>query len=64
VKWGKGWEVGVHKAINAHERAIRQAEQILINECGLRHKQGEHSLCPICRCHRKVTSSNVSGGAK
>lgn len=41
--------VGVRKAIWRHEQTIRQAETILAEEHGTRHKEGEHELCPKCR---------------
>ena len=48
MNWGKGGMVGVNKAIHRHEQAMRQAEAILSQEHGLRHKPGKHGLCPKC----------------
>ena len=49
MSWGRGGMVGVRKAIWRHEQTIRQAETILAEEHGTRHKEGEHELCPKCR---------------
>lgn len=49
MRWGKGGMVGVRKAIWQHERAISQAEVILSKEHGIRHKEGEHAICPKCQ---------------
>ena len=57
MSWGRGGQVGVNKAIYAHERALRQAAVILELECGLRHKLGERvDLCPRCQANRDNTA--------
>lgn len=54
-RWGRGWEVGVRKAISEHERTLRQAAEILELECGREHKTGDRrDLCP--RCQREAQS--------
>jgi hypothetical protein len=67
--WGRGWQVGINKAIDQHERALSQAAEILAEECGtLRtrviggqevtfgHKLGDRpDLCP--KCKRAATSA-------
>lgn len=58
--WGRGGMVGVRKAIWRHDQTIRQAETILAEEHGTRHKEGEHELCPKCREH---ASQNVQSDA-
>ena len=49
MSWGRGAMVGVRKAIWKHEQTLRNAEIILMQECGKRHQVGEHELCPKCR---------------
>lgn len=47
--WGRGWQVGVNKAIYAHEQALAVAADILSAECGSIHKLGERAdLCRHC----------------
>lgn len=53
MSWGRGGMVGVRKAIHRHEQTIRQAETILAEEHGTRHKEGEHELCPKCREYKE-----------
>lgn len=48
MSWGKRGFVGIRKAIWQHEQTLREAERILKQEHGIRHKPGEHSLCPLC----------------
>lgn len=49
AKWGRGWEVGVRKSIDAHDRANEKAAKILEAECGTRHETGSRGdLCPNC----------------
>jgi hypothetical protein len=45
--------VGVRKAIWKNEQTLRNAEIILMQECGSRHQVGEHSLCPKCKRERE-----------
>lgn len=50
MSWGKGWEVGVRKAIWEQDRVSRQAAGILAAEHGTKHQPGERpDLCPKCR---------------
>lgn len=58
--WGKGWEVGVRKAIYQHEKTERLAAEILETECGKRHETGTHSLCPRCQQAREAKSEGTS----
>ena len=47
--WGKGWQVGVNKAIYQHDKAMQRAAEILEAECGTKHDVGSHDLCPRCK---------------
>ena len=50
MSWGRGWEVGVRKAIWKHEKARALAAEILQTECGIRHDTGSRrDLCPNCQ---------------
>ena len=49
MKWGRGWEVGVRKAIWQQERARDIAAEILAHEHGTKHQPGAHRLCPKCQ---------------
>lgn len=50
MSWGRGWEVGVRKAIYEHERAREIAAEILASEHGVKHQSGERKdLCPVCQ---------------
>jgi hypothetical protein len=50
MSWGRGWEVGVRKAIWEHERTLGIAAEILAAEHGVKHEAGaRRDLCPICR---------------
>lgn len=53
MSWGRGGMVGVRKAIWKNEQTLRNAEIILMQECGSRHQVGEHSLCPKCKRERE-----------
>ena len=46
--WGRGWQVGVNKAIYQHDKVMQRAAEILEGECGIRHKAGSHDLCLLC----------------
>lgn len=52
MSWGRGGMVGVRKAICRHEQMLKQAAAILAEECGTKHKPGEHELCPKCQEHK------------
>lgn len=46
TRWGKGWRVGISKAIAEGERAARRAARILEHEHGIRHQDGDRpDLC-------------------
>jgi len=50
MNWGRGWEVGVRKAIYDHERARQRAAGILADEHGTHHEPGTRiDLCPKCQ---------------
>lgn len=54
MSWGRGWEVGVRKAIWQHDRARAQAAEILAAEHGTQHKAGERpDLCPKCQAEAR-----------
>ena len=62
MSWGRGGMVGVRKAIWRHEQTLKQAAVILAEECGTRHKLGEHELCPKCREYKeRVKRPNAAG---
>lgn len=49
-RWGRGWEVGVRKAIHSHEEVEKFAAVILEAEHGTRHAPGSRrDLCPKCQ---------------
>ena len=49
MSWGKGWEVGIRKAIWQQERAREVAAEILRVEHGKQHVAGSRpDLCPLC----------------
>ncbi|MGH2997671.1 MAG: hypothetical protein ACRDNM_00065 [Gaiellaceae bacterium] len=53
-RWGRGWDVGIRKAISEHERALDLAAPILAQECGTRHEPGARAdLCPKCQSFEK-----------
>lgn len=56
----------MRKSIWKHEQTIRQAETILAEEHGTRHKEGEHELCPKCRELKERTAlrPNAKGEAR
>lgn len=55
MSWGKGWEVGVRKAISAHERAMAQAAEILASEHGTVHELGARpDLCWKCQAEQQI----------
>ena len=59
TRWGRGWEVGVRKAIWQHEKAREQAALILADEHGTRHEPGTRTdLCPKCQedCNKTAYS--------
>jgi len=50
MSWGRGWEVGVRKAIHAQQKAEEQAARILAKECGTKHAHETRSdICPSCK---------------
>lgn len=49
MSWGRGGMVGVRKSIWRHEQTMKIAQDILTKEHGIKHKDGEHELCPICQ---------------
>jgi hypothetical protein len=50
MSWGKGWEVGVRKAIWQHQTVRRMAAEILAAEHGQHHEAGSRTdLCPLCQ---------------
>jgi hypothetical protein len=60
--WGRGWEVGVRKALWAHEKAMQQAAEILAQEHGTAHIAGSRTdLCWKCQAEAK-SKSGTSGG--
>jgi hypothetical protein len=59
MTWGKGWEVGVNKAIYQHRKTQEIAARILSVECGVKHKTGTHELCP--RCDNYKRTEEISG---
>ena len=49
-RWGRGWEVGVNKAIYEHERIERQAQAMITAEHLVKHDLSEREdLCLICK---------------
>lgn len=61
MSWGKGWEVGVRKAIWQHDKAQQRAAEILATECGKpassgtvgAHETGTRTdLCPKCQAYQ------------
>lgn len=50
MSWGRGWEVGVRKQIDAQRRAMEIAAEILATEHGTVHEAGARpDLCPKCQ---------------
>ncbi len=53
-RWGKGWEVGVQKALSAQKRVRAKARAILAEEHGTRHVPGSRTdLCPKCQTEKQ-----------
>ena len=58
MSWGKGWEVGVRKALWAHQQARERAAEILAQEHGTAHAAGTRTdLCWKCQAE----SAKVGG---
>ena len=50
MSWGKGWEVGVRKALWSHQQAMERAAEILAAEHGTVHAAGSRpDLCWKCQ---------------
>ena len=50
MSWGKGWEVGVRKAMWEQLKAREQAAEILAREHGWQHVSGSRTdLCWKCQ---------------
>lgn len=50
MNWGRGWEVGVRKAMYQQDRAREIAAEILATEHGVKHEPGTRpDLCPKCQ---------------
>ncbi len=65
MSWGRGWEVGVRKAIHDHEKTQAQAARILEAECGTRHARGSRKdLCPRCKCEHPSEDILELGGGR
>lgn len=61
MSWGRGWEVGLRKAIWEQERARQQAAEILAAEHGTAHVAGSRpDLCPKCQTFRQRTAEGPS----
>lgn len=61
MSWGKGWEVGVRKALWSHEQAMRLAADILATEHGTVHAAGARSdLCWKCQALAKAAGAGPS----
>jgi hypothetical protein len=62
MSWGKGWEVGIRKALWAHEAAMAQAREILAQEHGTAHPTGTRTdLCWKCQAEAKSSNPELGG---
>lgn len=60
MSWGRGWEVGVRKAMWEQERARQIAAEILAQEHGTQHEAGSRpDLCPKCQVGTSQGRSNT-----
>jgi hypothetical protein len=54
MKWGKGWEVGYNREIDAHQRAQMLAAEVPRQQphrspyCNCWHPRMHRELCPNC----------------
>lgn len=61
MSWGKGWEVGLNKAIYQQRMAQELAAVILDAECGTKHETGTRTdLCPKCQEARTAANKEQS----
>lgn len=62
-KWGRGWEVGINKAISEHERVTQRAAEIVTAEHGRCHQPGERiNLCMVCQSDAEKARASAPQG--